>query len=60
MAVYVGCQDARNAITIKEVPCPACGEVLEIFIRDGKLAADAVCGGCGHAIEAGEPEDYIK
>ena len=40
-----GCQEARNAITITEVPCPQCGV--------GSLAADAVCDACGHVIPAG-------
>ena len=48
-----GCQEARNAITITEVPCPQCGAEVEIFIRDGSLAADAVCDTCGHVIPAG-------
>ena len=46
-----GCQEARNAITITEVPCPQCG--VGVFIRDGSLAADAVCDACGHVIPAG-------
>ena len=48
-----GCQEARNAITITEVPCPQCGVGVEVFIRDGSLAADAVCAACGHVIPAG-------
>jgi len=48
-----GCQEARNAITITEVPCPQCGVRVEVFIRDGSLAADAVCDACGHVIPAG-------
>ncbi len=47
------CQEARNAITIKEVPCPQCGESVEVFIKDGFLAADTVCDSCGHVIPAG-------
>ena len=48
-----GCQEARNAITITEVPCPQCGTSVEIFIRDGSLAADAICDTYGHVIPAG-------
>lgn len=48
-----GCQEARNAITITEVPCPQCRAEVEVFIRDGSLAADAVCDACGHVIPAG-------
>ena len=46
------CQGARNALTITEVPCPQCGAKVEIFIRDGSLAADAVCDTCGNVIPA--------
>ena len=48
-----GCQEARNAITIAEIPCPKCGAGVEVFIRDGFLAADAVCDACSHVIPAG-------
>ena len=48
-----GCREARAAITISEVPCPQCGTGIEIFIRDGSLAADAVCENCGYRIPAG-------
>ena len=30
----------------------ACGAEMETFIRDGSLAADAVCDACGHMIPA--------
>ena len=48
-----GCQEARNAITITEVPCPQCGVGVEVFIRAGPLAAEAVGDACGHVIPAG-------
>ena len=51
-----GCMEARAAVTICEIPCPQCGEDVEIFIKDGALAADAVCEGCGYAIPAGTRE----
>ena len=38
-----GCQEARNAITIVEVPCPNCRGSMEFFIKDGFLAVDALC-----------------
>lgn len=55
-----GCQEARNAITITEVPCPQCGVGVEVFIRDGSLAADAVCDACGHVIFATLSSDEFK
>lgn len=48
-----GCQEARNAITITEVPCPQCGTSIEVFIRDGSLAVDALCDTCGYVIPVG-------
>ena len=47
------CQEARNAITIKEVPCPQCGETVEVYIKDGFLAADVKCDACGCMLSAG-------
>lgn len=48
-----GCHDARNAITIIEMPCPHCGEIMECFDRDGIHAAEARCEKCGFSIPAG-------
>ncbi len=50
-----GCMEARAAITISEIPCPQCGEDVEIFIKDGALAAESVCGKCGYTMPAGAP-----
>lgn len=47
------CQEARNAITIREIPCPNCGESVEVFIKDGFISADTVCDACGYRITAG-------
>ncbi len=47
-----GCQEARRAVTIKEVTCPQCGESVEVFIRDGVLAADSRCDNCGYLFTA--------
>ena len=38
--------------------CPqkgVCGEEIEIFIKGGALAADALCGNCGYTAPAGAP-----
>ena len=51
-----GCQEARNAITITEVPCTQCGAGVEVFIRDGSLEADAVCDACGPVCPAGSKQ----
>ena len=53
-----GCMEARAAITIGEIPCPRCRESMEIFIKDGALAAEAVCEKCGYTIPAGAPASF--
>lgn len=55
----LGCHSARNMLDICERRCPNCGAVLEIFIREGKLAAEARCEQCGHVDPVGTPvEDW--
>ena len=55
-----GCQEARYAITIKEIPCPKCSGSMEAFIRDGFLATDAVCDDCGYVIPSGSNFEEIS
>ena len=48
----INCQEARNAITILEVECTQCGDIVEVFVKDGVVCTDSVCtvcgkGGCG-------------
>ena len=31
----INCQEARNAITILEVECTQCGDIVEVFVKDG-------------------------
>ena len=55
-----GCHDARNAITILEVICPKCGEIIEAFGMDGKVRTDAKCEECGHVIPLGTPVEELE
>lgn len=55
-----GCHDKVNAVTIFEIPCPKCGEMMEVFYRDGHHAAEARCEHCGHQIPAGEAFEVDK
>ena len=48
-----GCHEARTAVSIKEIPCPTCGKTMEVFLKDGLLAEDAVCESCGLRLSAG-------
>lgn len=50
-----GCHEARNAITIIEVTCPSCSEVIEVFVRDGTLCTDSGCPECGTILAQGTP-----
>lgn len=51
----IPCQEARNAITILEVECPQCGNVVEVFVKDG-----VVCTECGNIIEQSTPIGDMK
>lgn len=57
MSVAVGCENARNMITIEEIVCPDCGDSIEVFVKDGRTTGDAVCDSCGYTV----PEDiYLE
>lgn len=55
----IGCHDARNSVTITELHCPNCGEIIECFIRDGILAVDSNCEKCGFTLPTGKPVQPI-
>ena len=50
MSVAVGCENARNMITIKEIDCPGCKDCIEVFIGDGRTTGDAACETCGYMV----------
>ena len=56
----INCQEARNAITILEVECPQCGNVIEVFVKDGVVCTDSVCTECGNIIEQSTPIGDMK
>lgn len=55
-----GCHDTRTALTIRERSCPCCGGAVELFVRDGMLAAEARCEVCGFCWQAGTPAEETK
>ncbi len=57
MGITDGCHDARNMVSIKEMPCPKCGCPVEVFIKDGRRFIDSVCGKCGFVLPEEEIED---
>lgn len=56
----INCQEARNAVTIMEAVCPACGETVEVFVKDGVVCTDSVCTECGHIIEQSTSAGDLK
>ncbi|MCJ7835630.1 hypothetical protein MUB23_09525 [Cuneatibacter sp. NSJ-177] len=53
MAILESCEESRKNITIKEVECPQCKAVIEVFLREGATTEDAKCEKCGYVIPAG-------
>ena len=62
-----GCQEGKGTPRLEEVKCPACGEIVEVFVqmggaigKTGTLVADEVCA-CGQVLRAGTyVTDYGK
>ncbi len=61
MAVIRGCQEGKGTPRLVEVKCPACAEVLEVFVKmggsieeTGRTVGDEKCD-CGYIIESGTP-----
>lgn len=62
MSLIRGCQEGKGTPRLAEVKCPACGEVVEVFVKmggaigkTGTLVADETCP-CGHVLRAGSYE----
>lgn len=53
MSILTSCQDVRNNFVLKEIACPKCGNLIELFIRDGKTVGTAKCDICGVTISDG-------
>ena len=61
-----GCHEGKHTPRLTEVPCPNCGELVEVFVimggrpgQTGTLAADERCP-CGHILPAGSYETDYK
>lgn len=47
-------------IRIEELPCPKCGQNMELFIREGMLAVEGRCDFCGNIIATGTPAEEVE
>jgi predicted RNA-binding Zn-ribbon protein involved in translation (DUF1610 family) len=54
MAVMDGCESKNRTPILKEIPCPRCGETMEIYTVKSRMIEDAQCD-CGYVLKA---EDY--
>lgn len=53
MALFGSCQG--SLLMIEEVLCPECGDVIELFTRDGKTVEKAICDTCGFTVDVDTP-----
>ncbi len=54
MAIHIGCEENRKTPILEERSCPVCGEIVEVFTRDGRPIDDFPCD-CGYVFSAEEP-----
>ena len=53
MSILAGCHEARNNFVLKEIACPECGDLIELFVRDGKTIGIEKCASCDYVIGEG-------
>lgn len=53
MAILDGCQEGKHTPMIQEIICPTCGEIIEVFTRDGKTVTDSECPVCKYLVKEG-------
>ncbi len=54
MSIWKGCRGLDPTPRAEEAHCPRCRASVEIFTRDGHLAANSVCPVCGYVLSAGQ------
>ena len=55
MALLRGCQEGKQTPELKEIECPKCKEIIEVFVKEGKAVEDVKCEKCGFEIKEGDP-----
>ena len=53
MSVLNSCEDNKRTPVLKEVTCPQCGNIIEIYTVQARMIEDAVCD-CGYVLKADE------
>lgn len=48
-----GCEAQHATPVLEERTCPACGEIVEVFTRKGRVVSDSACD-CGHVFREEE------
>lgn len=48
-----GCEAQHATPVLEERVCPACGEIVEVFTKKGRVVSDSACD-CGHVFPAEE------
>ena len=54
MAVLDGCVASKLTPILQEVKCPVCGELVEVFTKDGVINDTVKCDKCGYVFEEGK------
>ncbi|MDD2959270.1 MAG: hypothetical protein PHE06_12350 [Lachnospiraceae bacterium] len=53
MALLDGCQEGKKTPVLKEVKCPKCGQIIEVFEKEGKTVEETVCDACQYVVNEG-------
>ncbi len=65
MSFISGCQEGKATPRLKEIICPKCGEIVEVFVgmgamNAGTIMSDEKCPKCGLEIAAQTPVSEYK
>lgn len=55
MAVIDGCEAQKRTPVPKEIKCPKCGEMMEVFTKEDRSIEDVKCEKCGYEVHEGDP-----
>ncbi|MBR6767397.1 MAG: hypothetical protein IKM02_05545 [Clostridia bacterium] len=49
-----GCEARHATPVLEEKTCPACGEIVEVFTRKGRIVSESACD-CGYVFQEEAP-----